>query len=260
MLQNDQYRYYHLSSYQITTGAPTNFNGWPTNPKQRENQIKYGKVLRVQTSNHTFELSDHGRRLVIRKNIFLSPLILSLNHPIAAQSLKESAISEVTNSNLCGCNSMKLERKAVVCMSRAVVCMSRSEVRNTGGIMSEEEARIKAELAEEIEKALQKEIEQQISALTRRLEDLRHQNKSEISVKKPSPAKGVLPKIKTGGGERKKKFKWESSLRSESSCESGSFRRRPWNDLISNPSPPRNPTVGKGKENCRCAERVKNSL
>ncbi|GLJ54495.1 hypothetical protein SUGI_1170450 [Cryptomeria japonica] len=170
---------------------------------------------------------------------------------MAAQSRKESAISEVRRSNPCGCNSMKSERKAVVCMSR-------SEVRNTGELMSEEEAKIRAELAKEIEKALQKEIEQQISNLTLRLEELRHQTKSEISVKKQSPAKGVFPKSKNG--ERKKKFKWESSLRSEISCESGSLRRRPWNDLISYPSPPRNPTVGKGKENCRCAERVKNSL
>ncbi|GLJ54496.1 hypothetical protein SUGI_1170460 [Cryptomeria japonica] len=164
-----------------------------------------------------------------------------------------SAISEVTRSNSFRCNSMKSERKAVICRSR-------SEVRNTGDMISEEEAKIRAELAKEIEKTLQVEIEQQISTLTRRLQELRHQTKSDIPVKKPDLTKGVLPKNNSGGAERKKKFEWESSLRSESSSESGSFRRRPWNDGLSNSSSWRCTTVGKGKENCRCAERKKNRL
>lgn len=164
---------------------------------------------------------------------------------MAAQNRKESALSEVTGSNPRWGNP---ERKARVCKSR-------SEVRNTGGIISEEEAKIKAELAEEIEKALQNEIEQQISTLTRRLEELRHQTKSDISVKKPSVAKGVSRKSINGGGERKMKFKWESSLRS-SSCENGSFKRRPWNENLSNLSPSSDLTASNDGKNCRCERKM----
>eukprot|EP01018_Ginkgo_biloba_P012904 Gb_06273 [translate_table: standard] len=80
--------------------------------------------------------------------------------------------------------------------------------------VTDEEAKIRAELAREIEKGLELEIKQQISTLSRRLEELHAHQKSQSSIRHD------MGNCSRAGKKSKPKFDWASTLRSTDTLES----------------------------------------